>query len=59
MIQEILSPLRPDLSAEQLAQFETYYAMLADWNERMNLTAISGPDRPETTEVKVPKSSIA
>ena len=44
MIQEILSPLRPDLSAEQLAQFETYYAMLADWNERMNLTAISGPE---------------
>ena len=44
MIQEILSPLRPDLSGEQLAQFETYYAMLADWNERMNLTAISGPE---------------
>lgn len=44
MIKEILSPLRPDLSAEQLDKFETYYAMLADWNERMNLTAISGPE---------------
>ena len=44
MIKEILSPLRPDLSAEQLNKFETYYAMLADWNERMNLTAISGPE---------------
>ena len=32
MIAEILSPLRPDLSSAQLAQFETYYAMLADWN---------------------------
>jgi len=44
MIKELLSTLRPDLSAEQLEQFETYYAMLADWNERMNLTAISGPE---------------
>ena len=44
MIKEMLSPLRPDLSAEQLDKFETYFAMLADWNERMNLTAISGPE---------------
>ena len=44
MIHEILSPLRPDLSAEQLAQFETYYAMLTDWNERVNLTAITDPE---------------
>ena len=44
MITEILSPLRPDLSAEQLAQFETYYAMLADWNTRVNLTAITEPE---------------
>lgn len=44
MITEILSPLRPDLSAAQLAQFETYYAMLADWNTRVNLTAITEPE---------------
>ncbi len=44
MIAEILSPLRPDLSAEQLAKFETYYAMLADWNTRVNLTAITAPE---------------
>ena len=44
MITEILSPLRPDLSAEQLALFETYYAMLADWNTRVNLTAITEPE---------------
>ena len=44
MIKEILSPLRPDLSAEQLALFETYYAMLADWNTRVNLTAITEPE---------------
>ena len=44
MIREILSPLRPDLSAEQLALFETYYAMLADWNTRVNLTAITEPE---------------
>lgn len=44
MISEILSPLRPDLSSAQLAQFETYYAMLADWNTRVNLTAIIEPE---------------
>jgi 16S rRNA (guanine527-N7)-methyltransferase len=44
MIAEILSPLRPDLTAQQLAQFETYYAMLADWNTRVNLTAIIEPE---------------
>jgi len=44
MIIEILSPLRPDLAEGQLAQFETYYAMLADWNTRVNLTAITEPE---------------
>ena len=44
MIAEILSPLRPDLSPAQLKQFETYYAMLADWNTRVNLTAITAPE---------------
>jgi 16S rRNA (guanine527-N7)-methyltransferase len=29
------------LSEPQLEQFETYYRELADWNERMNLTAIT------------------
>ncbi|MEN6636640.1 MAG: 16S rRNA (guanine(527)-N(7))-methyltransferase RsmG [Clostridiaceae bacterium] len=44
MITQILSPLRPDLKAAQLQQFETYYAMLADWNTRVNLTAITEPE---------------
>ena len=44
MITEILSPLRPDLSSAQLDQFETYYAMLADCNTRVNLTAITEPE---------------
>lgn len=44
MIREILEPLRPDLKPEQLAKFETYYAMLADWNTRVNLTAITDPE---------------
>lgn len=29
------------LSEQQLHQFETYYSMLVDWNERMNLTGIT------------------
>ena len=30
------------LTAQQLEQFETYYQELADWNQRVNLTAITG-----------------
>ena len=44
MIREILSPLRPDLSEKQLDLFETYYAMLTDWNTRVNLTTIIEPE---------------
>ena len=29
------------LTERQLAQFVRYYEMLAEWNERMNLTAIT------------------
>ena len=32
------------LNAVQLQQFETYMEMLRDWNQRMNLTAITDPD---------------
>jgi 16S rRNA (guanine527-N7)-methyltransferase len=30
------------LSPEQIAQFETYYRELLDWNQRVNLTGITG-----------------
>lgn len=44
MITEILKPFLPEyglsLGEEQLAMLETYAAMLKEWNERMNLTAI-------------------
>ena len=30
------------LDAAQLAQFESYYRVLADWNDRMNLTSVIG-----------------
>ncbi|MCG1021109.1 16S rRNA (guanine(527)-N(7))-methyltransferase RsmG [Sutcliffiella horikoshii] len=29
------------LSPQQLSQFDTYYKLLVDWNEKMNLTAIT------------------
>ncbi|MFF2889195.1 16S rRNA (guanine(527)-N(7))-methyltransferase RsmG [Paenibacillus sp. NPDC057967] len=32
------------LSGQQLQQFELYYTMLVDWNERMNLTGITERD---------------
>ncbi len=32
------------LTAEQIAGFEAYHALLLDWNQRMNLTAITEPE---------------
>ncbi|MBN6187293.1 16S rRNA (guanine(527)-N(7))-methyltransferase RsmG [Aneurinibacillus sp. BA2021] len=36
------------LSDEQLAQFETYYELLVEWNEKMNLTGIT--EKPQVYE---------
>lgn len=36
------SKLGIKLTPDQITQFETYYRELAEWNERMNLTAITG-----------------
>ena len=33
-----------DLSAQQVTAFETYAALLVEWNQRMNLTSITEPD---------------
>lgn len=44
MIGRILATARPDFTDGQLDRFETYYAMLADWNTRVNLTAITDPE---------------
>ena len=43
-MKEILARLRPELTAEQLEKFETYYAKLVDWNSRVNLTTIIEPE---------------
>ena len=34
-----------DLSPQQMEQYEKYYEMLVEWNEKMNLTAIT--EKPE------------
>ncbi|WP_019157220.1 16S rRNA (guanine(527)-N(7))-methyltransferase RsmG [Robertmurraya massiliosenegalensis] len=39
--QELLLEKGVTLSSEQLAQYETYYHTLVEWNEKMNLTAIT------------------
>lgn len=44
MIKEILALQRPELTQAQLDQFEEYYRMLVNWNERVNLTAIIEPE---------------
>jgi 16S rRNA (guanine527-N7)-methyltransferase len=43
-MKETLRSLRPELTEEQLDQFSAYYALLVDWNTRMNLTAITEKD---------------
>ena len=42
-MRERLAALCPFLTGGQLGQFETYYAMLVEWNTRMNLTALTEP----------------
>lgn len=39
--QELLREKGIELSTFQLEQFETYYQLLVEWNEKMNLTAIT------------------
>jgi len=40
-MKETLRRLRPELTDEQLDRFDAYYALLIEWNTRMNLTAIT------------------
>lgn len=42
-LKEAIAPLGLTLTDGQYAAFDTYYEMLVDWNERMNLTAITDP----------------
>ncbi len=43
-MKETLRLLRPELTEKQLDQFNAYYALLVDWNTRMNLTTITEKD---------------
>ena len=40
-MRETLHALYPELTLEQLERFEAYYALLIEWNARINLTAIT------------------
>ncbi|MEC0244487.1 16S rRNA (guanine(527)-N(7))-methyltransferase RsmG [Paenibacillus chitinolyticus] len=40
-----LQPYQLSFSDEQLQQFETYYRLLVQWNEKINLTAITERDQ--------------
>ena len=42
-LQENATPYGVELSAGQLEQFQTYMELLLEWNEKMNLTAITEP----------------
>ena len=45
--QQQLSEQGIDLSEKQMNQFNRYYEVLVEWNEKMNLTAIT--DQPSVT----------
>ena len=38
---EATKDFKIQLNEEQLAQLERYYALLTEWNEKINLTAIT------------------
>ncbi len=40
-MKQLMAALRPDLTERQAESFELYYELLTDWNERINLTAIT------------------
>ena len=39
----LLHSLCPTLNEAQLIRFDTYFRLLVEWNEKMNLTAITDP----------------
>lgn len=43
--QELIVPYGLKLNAKQLQQFATYYRILVEWNEKMNLTGITEKDQ--------------
>ena len=45
LLAEGLGKLEIQLGEHELALFQTYYAELTDWNQRMNLTAITEYDK--------------
>jgi 16S rRNA (guanine527-N7)-methyltransferase len=63
----LISEYSIDLSSEQLNLLERYYALLTEWNQKMNLTAITDPEGVAVKHfadslsvlkfVKIPKNS--
>ena len=41
---DLLKNCIPDLTDEACDKFVAYYRLLIDWNERINLTAITEPE---------------
>ncbi|SMP58411.1 16S rRNA (guanine(527)-N(7))-methyltransferase RsmG [Anoxynatronum buryatiense] len=45
MLSEGIRELNFDVTEEQIQQFNNYYELLMEWNEKMNLTAITEPEK--------------
>ncbi|MBQ4577293.1 MAG: class I SAM-dependent methyltransferase, partial [Firmicutes bacterium] len=46
-LKEAVASLGMELTEEQLRQFEAYRAGVLEWNEKVNLTAITDPEEFE------------
>lgn len=44
LLKKTLDEMKLNISEQQLEQFEAYYALLMEWNQKMNLTAIIKPE---------------
>ena len=45
LLKKGFSSLGISYTDEMLEQFQLYYQLLVEWNEKMNLTAITEPDK--------------
>ena len=41
VLKTAIADYKIEISAEQYAQFEKYFELLVEWNEKINLTAIT------------------
>jgi 16S rRNA G527 N7-methylase RsmG len=54
LVEQAASLFNISLSPQQAEMFDRYARELADWNERINLTAITAPVASSTSSIRSP-----